>query len=390
MTPLNADLPLRRVVFGGRLTFSSTMTRTLLVAAVALIALVEPSITQPIDRAVVLVTLDGARVEEVFGGLDLAILRSTLPKGQTVEQQDVYRRFWAETPEERRRKLMPFFWGVLMRDHGSIAGNPAHGSRVHLTNGHWFSYPGYSEMLVGRADDAVIKSNEPIRNPRPTVLEHLRERAGLTRQQVAVFASWSVFSAIAEHDEGRLTINAGYQPYSSPTDDMTRLSALQFATPTPWDTVRHDVYTVAFAMDHLSRHRPRVLYLALGETDDWAHDGRYDRVLESYRRSDGHLEQLWQWLQSQPDYRDRTSILLTTDHGRGRTPADWRDHGKDVAGASETWMAFVSPLMQRRGEWRTGPPITSSQVAATLVAMMGLDPKEFVGAAPPVAAVLTP
>ena len=37
-----------------------------------------------------------------------------------------------------------------------------------------------------------------------------------------------------------------------------------------------------------------------GETDDWAHDGRYDRVLEAYARSDRYLAQLWTWLESQP------------------------------------------------------------------------------------------
>jgi hypothetical protein len=47
-----------------------------------------------------------------------------------------------------------------------------------------------------------------------------------------------------------------------------------------------------FAMDHPARHRPRVLYPGLGETDDWAHDGRYDRVLEAFARRDEYLKQL--------------------------------------------------------------------------------------------------
>jgi hypothetical protein len=114
-----------------------------------------------------------------------------------------------------------------------------------------------------------------------------------------------------------------------------------------------------------------VMYLALGETDDGAHDGRYDRVLETYTRTDQYLQALWTWLQAQPEYRGRTSLLITTDHGRGRTPADWRNHGKDVAGAGETWMAFVSPHLARRGEWRDHPPMTASQAAATLAAWMG-------------------
>jgi hypothetical protein len=350
----------------------------------ACLAILTVSVAAQAPPAVILVTLDGARIEEVFGGLDVSIVQSQLKPGQRAEDQALYKRYWAPTPEERREKLMPFFWGTLMRAHGSIAGNPALGSRVHLTNKHWFSYPGYSEILVGRAHDETITSNDPVRNPNATVLEFLRASQRLSRDQVAAFASWSVFSAIVEKTQGSIAVNAGYQPYESASPQVRRDSALQFETPTPWDSVRHDAYTVRFALDHLDRHRPRVLYLALGETDDWAHDGRYDRVLETYTRTDHYLKQLWDWLQAQPEYRDRTSILITTDHGRGRTPADWRDHGEKVARAGETWMGFVSPSWPRRGEWRNHPPITASQAAATLIEWSGGDWKQFAGAAGPI------
>jgi hypothetical protein len=334
--------------------------------------------------AVVLITLDGARVEEIFGGLDLAVLQSTLSKEERVEDQPVYKRFWAETPDARREKLMPFFWRTLMRQHGSVAGNRRHASEVRAANAHWFSYPGYAELLVGVAHDDVIKSNDATQNPFPTVLEFLKARLRLNRDEVAVFASWETFNAIAEHEPGTLTVNAGFEPFASPDAGMARLGALQFETPTPWDTVRHDVYTFRFAMHHLARRRPRVLYLALGETDDWAHDGRYDRVLEAYARSDEYLKELWTWLQSHPPYRGRTSLIVTTDHGRGRTAADWRNHGRTYPGAGDTWIAVVSPSLPRRGEWRAHPPLTNAQVASTLVQWMGLEWRTFnPSAAPP-------
>ena len=144
-------------------------------------------------------------------------------------------------------------------------------------------------------------------------------------------------------------------------------------TPTPWNSVRHDVYTVRFAMDHLRRARPRVVYLALGETDDWAHDGRYDRVLETYARTDAFLRELWTWLQADPEYRDRTHLLITTDHGRGHTVKEWRNHGAKVEGAQDVWMAFVSPAMSRRGEWRDHPALHTNQAAATRAGWMGVD-----------------
>jgi hypothetical protein len=347
--------------------------RVRLLLTVAVLAVAVGATSQPARQNVILITLDGARVEEIFGGLDVAVLRSTLRGQQRVEDQSVYRRFWAETSEARRLKLLPFFWGTLMRDHGSIAGNPTRGSHVRLANRHWFSYPGYSEMLVGRAHDDVIKSNDPVRNPYPTVLEHFRTHLRLAKEQVAMFGSWSVFKAIVEHTEGSVSVNAGYEAFESPDAMVRKASELQFHTPTPWDSVRHDAYTFRFAMDHLARYRPRVLYLSLGETDDWAHDGRYDRVLESYGRTDQYLQELWQWLQSQPDYAGTTSLLITTDYGRGRTPADWRDHGEKYVGAGDTWMAFVSPGMSKRGEWTSHAPLTNSQVAATLLAWVGLD-----------------
>jgi len=336
-------------------------------------------------RNVILITLDGARVEEVFGGLDTAVLASTLRPGEPIESSPLYQRYWAATPEARREKLMPFFWGTLMRHHGSIAGSPARRSDVHLANRHWFSYPGYAEMLLGVAHDERIASNDAVQNPFPTVLEFLHGKLGGRAGEGALFGSWSVFNAIGESRAGTLTINAGFEPFDHPDAEVRGLSALQMQTPTPWNSVRHDEYTFRFAMAHLRTARPQVLYLSLGETDDWAHDGRYDRVLEAYTRSDAYLAELWTWLQDQPEYRGRTSLILTTDHGRGTTPDTWQHHGDKYPGARRTWMAFVTPEAAARGEWSGGTPITANQVAATMIDWMGFDWREFnPAAAPPV------
>ena len=343
--------------------------------AVALALATSPSRAQEpaTADAVVLVTLDGARTEEIFGGLDLDVLKSTLKPEQKVEESPLYRRFWADTPEARRQKMLPFFW-TLVTEQGSIAGNRALGSSATLTNKHWFSYPGYSEILLGQAFDADIKSNDPIRNPRETVLERLRREKQLTAAQVATFASWDVFNAIAEHTEGATTINAGVEPLDARGREDVRADESPAAGGrVPWDDVRLDAFTFRQAMAYLETARPRVLYIAFDETDDWAHDGRYDKVLDTYVRTDGYLRELWTWLQAQPDYRGRTHLLITTDHGRGATAADWRHHGDKSPGAEHVWMAFVTPKMAQRGEWRDAPPVSTSQIAATLASWVGVD-----------------
>ena len=321
---------------------------------------------------VILITLDGVRGAEMFGGLDAGILGSTLAKDATLEDNATFKRFNAETAAGRRERLMPFFWGELMAKHGSIAGNTALNSSVTLTNTHRFSYPGYSEILTGEAHDDVIKSNDRIQNPYRTVLEEIKERLNLPPARVATFGSWEVFNEIAEHTPGALTINAGYEPFETRDKTGMELSRMQFQTPTPWDSARYDAYTFGLAMSHFRTAKPRAVYIAFDETDDWAHNGRYDRVLDALARTDGYLRELWTWLQSQPEYR-RAHLLITTDHGRGRTTEDWRTHGAKIEGAQETWMAFVSPAMPRRGEWRDHPPLHTNQVAATLAAWAGVD-----------------
>lgn len=322
---------------------------------------------------VVLITLDGVRTEEIFGGLDLDVLRSTLRSDAKVEETRAYQSYWAPTPEARRVRLMPFFWGTLMAQHGSIAGNRARRSSVRVTNRLWFSYPGYAEILTGEAHDNEIKSNDKIRNPYPTVLEFLKRKLSLDARQVAAFASWDTFDSIVEHQAGAITSNAGFETYAHGDREIEVLNRLQSETLTPWDAARYDAYTWRFAMAHLQKFRPRVLYIALDETDDWAHDGRYDRVLDTLNRTDKYVAALWNFLQSERNYRHRTALIITVDHGRGDTPADWRNHGEKVPGSEHIWMAFVGPEWTLRGEWQDSEPIYQKQVAATLARALGLD-----------------
>ncbi len=337
-----------------------------------LFTLVATAAGQGKTENVILITFDGARTQEVFGGLDLEVLKSKTKDGK-VEESPLYKKYYAGTPEERREKLMPFFWGTLMKQHGSIAGNRALGSAAMTTNKLFFSYPGYSEILTGQARDDVIKSNDKIRNPYPSFLEFLKRKLKLDSKQVAAFASWDTIDFIVEHEAGAIASNAGAEAYDHPDPEIGLLSRLQYETPAPWEGVRYDYYTFRFAMAHLKTHQPRALYISFDETDDWAHEGRYDKTLDALNRYDGYLRELWDYLQSNERYRGKTSIIITADHGRGATPQDWTDHGEKVPDAQRIWMAFISPDSPLRGEWKNREPVCQNQIAATLCNLLNLD-----------------
>jgi hypothetical protein len=279
-------------------------------------------------------------------------------------------RFWQPTPEARRRALLPFFWGTIARD-GQLYGNRARGCTVDVSNNMVFSYPGYNEILTGRADDARIDSNDKVPNPNTTVLEVAHRQPGFAGR-VAAFGSWDVFPYIVNEERSGIPVNAGFEAASGAdlSERERFLNELQAQVPSPWSTVRFDAFTHGYALEYLRKHTPRLLYVAYGETDDFAHDGDYDAYLTSARRTDGFIEALWRFAQSHPQYRDKTTFIITTDHGRGLGDA-WTRHGEDVAHAKEMWLAVLGPDAPALGEAEECT-LYQNQVAATVAALLGL------------------
>lgn len=345
------------------------LTRALafLSIAIALSIPAAPS-AQPPATNVFLVTLDGMRWQEVFGGMQSSLLTKEGGGINAATAEALDKQFGAPTPEARREKLMPFLWTVIAKQ-GQIFGDSSHNSVARVTNGLWFSYPGYNEMLTGFADPR-IDSNDKIPNPNVTVLEWLNHRSGFAGR-VAAFASWELLPWIVNEPRSRIHANGEGAPVASPRTDRDRLLN-EFAADLPpyWGATRFDAPTGIGALEYLRAHRPRVLYVMLGETDEWAHGRRYDLYLDAARRNDRFIQRLWQAAQSMPQYANRTALVIATDHGRGDTAADWPDHGRKVPAAERIWMAAMGPGIPARG-LRSEIAVTQAQIAATIAALAG-------------------
>jgi membrane-anchored protein YejM (alkaline phosphatase superfamily) len=342
-------------------------------------------------RNIILVTTDGLRWQEVFGGADPALLNF---RSGIKDLARVMESFNRDTPEERRKALMPFLWGTIA-EKGQLFGDA--GDEVRVANGRNFSYPGYNEILTGSVDPRIDNNNKTC-NPNVTVLEWLNRKEEF-RHRVAAFCSWDVFPFILNRWRSRVRVQAAWKhPIGKYLSDEERVIAqLMRESPRLWEECCFDTFTFRSAMGYIKRRRPRVLYIALGETDEWGHAGRYDQYLHAAHRVDQYLKTLWEMVQSMPEYRGNTTIIVTTDHGRGNAPVEWKDHGAKTQGSDRIWIAVMGPDTAPRPHEPRGNPtasdraLTQGQVASTLAAFLGLDycgaaPK----AAPPIAGVLPP
>src|ERR1700760_633153 len=67
---------------------------------------------------IVIVTLDGFRWQELYRGADSTLVNSKY----TDTKADIRKKFWAETPQERRKLLLPFFWSTI-ENEGQLYGD---------------------------------------------------------------------------------------------------------------------------------------------------------------------------------------------------------------------------------------------------------------------------
>ncbi|TLY73312.1 MAG: hypothetical protein E6K43_11150 [Gammaproteobacteria bacterium] len=245
-------------------------------------------------------------------------------------------------------------------------------------------------MLTGHPDPR-INSNEFGPNPNPTVFEWLNGLPDL-HGRVSVYATWETFKDIFNVRRSNLALQVGWElPYRGRLTPRQELLNQLYRSTTRLDG--HDVYDAFLQiplLDSLREHPPRVLFVGYGETDNWAHAGRYDLVLHSAHVFDQFVEELWQTLQGLPAYRDRTTFIITTDHGRGSGPIDWKEHGVEQPGSEDIWIAVLGPDTRPLGERTHTAPVTQAQIAATVAALLGKDYRQAVpAAAAPIAEVLS-
>lgn len=328
----------------------------------------------PKTENVILVTTDGLRWEEVFRGADEVLLSKEY--GNVGDTNALRGLFWRPSVEERRRALFPFLWGTVARK-GQLWGNRDLKSDVRVTNGRNFSYPGYNEFLTGIADPA-IDSNDKKLNVNTNVFEWLARQPGF-EGRVAAVVNWDVLPWILNGPRSKMPIWSGFDVPEGTVRMEVPEALTEMVGPgrTIWSGVLLDTF-VGYASRHaLKTMRPRAMYVSYGETDDWAHEGRYERYLRSAHEFDRYLAGLWDWVQSVPEYRDRTSLVITTDHGRGPAPLAWKDHGQQILGSAYIWVGVIGPDTPAAGERSGVPLMRQAQVASTVAALVGHDFRAF-------------
>ncbi|MBU0697041.1 MAG: alkaline phosphatase family protein [Bacteroidetes bacterium] len=320
----------------------------------------------------IIVTIDGLRWQELFRGADSSLTQSRYNS----DKIGIAESYWTKNVLERRKLLMPFFWGEIEKK-GQIFGNRDLNSKMEVANPYRVSRPGYHEMFNGFVDTAV-KNNDRIYIHYPNIFD-VAEEIFRNKNLVASFSSWDVFNFILNDDLAKYVVNAGIEDLNivgMPNTFQVLNEMQRQAPPFISKNVRLDVITYQLAKQFLKTYQPKLLHIGFDETDDMAHAEDYKFYIEQAHQSDKMIANLWKEIQSNPFYKNQTTLIITTDHGRGEVPyGNWTSHGQGIPGSEQTWLAVIGPNISAKGEIKNGVAIYNQQIAATIAHILGINYK---------------
>jgi hypothetical protein len=291
---------------------------------------------------VVLVTIDGARWQEIFEGTD--------PK-------------LADGPRRASREIVPHL-DRMARERGAAIGAPGRGT-IRATGPNFVSLPGYTEILSGRAPHGC-PDNSCGRATLPTVLDEAYAAGGT----VAAFTSWDRLERAATAWPGRFVVSSGRRndPAISPKPGA--------------GNYRPDRVTAEVALRHLVVERPDVLYVGLGDADEQAHRSNYRGYLEALTHADAFVGRVLEVLGRMGGRGERTHVIVTADHGRAH---DFRNHGQMAPESARVWLVASGPTIAARGRVASPADRRLADVAPTLRVVLGLPADRSANAGRPLA-----
>lgn len=310
-------------------------------------------------RQVVLVTLDGVRWQEVFLGVDPTIAAAAgLPREQVLRAEEL-------VPNLHRRFL----------EGGVAIGMQDEPGGIFASGPNFVSLPGYLEILRGRTVPEC-QDNEcpPVRAP--TLLDDIRSLPRATRADSAAFTSWHECSRAASADPGRVVLSTGRRRSSvsdlawvDPHCDRL-LSRGRASDPEPGTSdYRPDRMTAQIALCYLVAARPKMLWIGLGDTDEHAHQEDYAAYLGALRSADAFVGELFERLEGMGEYGRTTTVIVTTDHGRG---PGWQDHGRHES-ASRVFFLAAGGKVPRRGLVKAERAHRLADIAPTIRALLEME-----------------
>lgn len=324
---------------------------------------------------VILITMDGVRRHEVFEGTQHRPFRH---RHDPVEF--LFPNLFAKL------KTLPKTLILGDPDGGDRNGVRLPPSQMRVANGNHYSLPGYQNIMAGRKTSCL--GNLCNRIDFETLPEKLLREKELHISNAATFASWMRIDLAGEHKKGATTLTAGMKPFYDPAGaipvpgtpespveaekNLKELNQKIMRDAPPWGRAKWDKYTWELSLRYLKRFEPPFLWISMVDSDQWAHRSNYKNHANTLKMYDRWITDLLTQLEQMGEYGKNTTVIITTDHGRGQG-ALWSSHGPMTKASGDIWMiATGSGVLPNHNPARSR--YWQTDLRPTMERLLGLNP----------------
>jgi arylsulfatase A-like enzyme len=136
---------------------------------------------------------------------------------------------------------------------------------------------------------------------------------------------------------------------------------------------RSDSLTQIEVLNVLNTHHPNLVFVNYKEPDASGHIANWQGYLNGIKDCDNYVKQVWEFIQIDPVYKDKTTLFITNDHGRHLNGVNdgYVSHGDNCEGCRHIFLyAFGPDFKQNVIETKSRELI---DVHATIIELFGID-----------------
>jgi hypothetical protein len=250
---------------------------------------------------------------------------------------------FSETFGDPGHRYIPSIWKELV-PQGTLYSN-------FYNRGITFTRSGHSTIATGTLQ--MLPDNGP-RCTMPTFFDYYREETGVPAEK-----TWIIFGRSAY----------SFLPYSSfPTyrDQWPPKSEMGIGE----SNLDGDQQVLNRVMAVIKDYKPNLIFTSFGYTDTSGHNETFQQYTKAVANFDKTISKLWSKIQSDRDYKDSTTLILTGDHGRhDDLHGGFRQHGCSCEGCRHLCLLIVGPDTKKGTT--ISQPASQADIAPTVGELLG-------------------
>jgi hypothetical protein len=187
-------------------------------------------------------------------------------------------------------------------------------------NGSTTTCAGHANIVTGTWQPIANTGTE--RPHMPTIFEYLRKFSGSPMDENYVVLGKTKLNILAYSD---------HPSYDSLYGASVDQSVSEY----------NDSLTLAGMENMIRDHHPKLMIANFANVDLMWHSGIYIKYITAIMQVDSLICQLWNYIQADSTYSDRTTLIVTNDHGRHTN--DFSSHGDACEGCRHVMMMILGP-----------------------------------------------